>query len=95
VPPFGTSFLLVIGALPFWERPRRLPPAQASLKGVNAAVVGLLLAARYSPVWITGITNANDFALATVTFLLLFMWQTPPWLVVLLSALGGALLGIF
>jgi chromate transporter len=91
---FLPSFLLVIGALPFWEGLRRLPPAQAALRGVNAAVVGLLLAALYNPIWITGITSPGDFALAATAFLLLFMWQTPPWLVVVLSALGGALLGM-
>jgi chromate transporter len=89
---FLPSFLLVLGALPYWEDLRRKPAAQAALRGVNAAVVGLLLAALYNPVWTAGITNAGDFALAAAAFLLLFMWQTPPWLVVLLSAAGGALL---
>jgi chromate transporter len=89
---FLPSFLLVIGALPFWEELRRRPLAQAALRGVNAAVVGLLLAALYQPVWTVGITNAADFALASAAFLLLFMWQTPPWLVVILSAAGGALI---
>jgi chromate transporter len=89
---FLPSFLLVIGALPFWEELRRRAAAQAALRGVNAAVVGLLLAALYQPVWTSGITNAADFALAIAAFLLLFMWQTPPWLVVILSALAGALL---
>jgi chromate transporter len=89
---FLPSFLLVIGALPFWEELRRRPAAQAALRGVNAAVVGLLLAALYQPVWTSGIGNAADFALAVAAFVLLFMWQTPPWLVVILSALAGALL---
>ena len=66
------------------------PTAQAALRGVNAAVVGLLLAALYHPVWTSGITSPYDFALAVAAFLLLFMWQIPPWLVVMLSALGGA-----
>jgi chromate transporter len=87
---FLPSFLLVIGALPFWEELRRRPLAQAALRGVNAAVVGLLLAALYQPVWTVGITSTADFALAVAAFLLLFMWQTPPWLVVILCALGGA-----
>ncbi len=87
---FLPSALLVIGALPFWESLRRQPLAQAALKGVNAAVVGLLLAALYHPVWTAGITSARDFALAIAAFLLLFMWQTPPWLVVILTAIGGA-----
>jgi len=90
VATFLPSFLLVIGTLPFWDGLRRRPWAQAALRGVNAAVVGLLLAALYNPVWTAGITNAYDFALAIAAFLLLFMWQVPPWLVVVLSALGGA-----
>ena len=64
--------------------------AQAALRGVNAAVVGLLVAALYNPVWTAGITNSGDFGLACTAFLLLFMWQTPPWLVVLLCAAAGA-----
>jgi chromate transporter len=86
---FLPSFLLVMGALPFWEALRRTPRIQAALKGVNAAVVGLLLAALYTPVWTAGITSARDFALALTAFLLLFMWQWPPWLVVILSAAAG------
>ncbi|MPZ56785.1 MAG: chromate efflux transporter [Rhizobiales bacterium] len=87
---FLPSFLLVIGALPFWDQLRRRPGAQSVLRGVNAAVVGLLLAALYNPVWTAGIIGPADFALAAAAFLLLFMWQVPPWLVVVLSAIGGA-----
>uniref|UniRef100_UPI0038D04C75 chromate efflux transporter n=1 Tax=Limobrevibacterium gyesilva TaxID=2991712 RepID=UPI0038D04C75 len=86
------SSLLVIGALPFWEELRRRPLAQAALRGVNASVVGLLLAALYHPVWTAGILGAGDFALAITAFLLLFLWKTPPWAVVALSAIGGAVL---
>ncbi len=92
---FVPSFLLVAGALPFWEDLRRTPAAQAALRGVNAAVVGLLLAALYNPVWTAGILSAGDFVLAAAAFLLLVMWQTPPWLVVVLSAVGGAVLAAF
>jgi len=88
------SFLLVMGALPFWESVRRRPTAQAVMRGVNAAVVGLLLAALYHPVWTAGIASPKDFALCVVAFLLLFMWQTPPWLVVLFSAGAGAMLAL-
>lgn len=90
---FVPSFLLVIGALPFWEELRRRSAAQAALRGINAAVVGILLAALYDPVWTAGITGPLDFALGAGAFLLLFMWKTPPWLVVILCALGGALIG--
>jgi len=89
---FLPSFLLVIGPLPFWDDLRRQPRAQSALRGVNAAVVGLLLAALYNPVWTTGITNARDFALGCIAFLLLFVWKTPPWLVVVFCAVGGAAL---
>jgi chromate transporter len=91
---FLPSFLLVIGALPFWEQLRGRMTAQAALRGVNAAVVGLLLAALYRPVWTTGITGAADFGLAIAAFVLLFMWQTPPWLVVMLCALAGAAIAV-
>jgi chromate transporter len=91
---FVPSFLLVFGALPFWEDLRRKPQAQAALRGVNAAVVGLLLAALYNPVWTAGILGAGDFMLAAIAFLLLLMWQTPPWLVVIVSAAGGAALAM-
>jgi chromate transporter len=92
---FLPSFLLVIGAMPFWEALRKGTIAQAALKGVNAAVVGLLLAALYHPVWTAGITSAKDFALAIVAFLLLFMWKTPPWLVVILNAVAAGALASF
>jgi chromate transporter len=92
---FLPSFLLVIGTFPFWDELRRLPSAQAALRGVNASVVGLLLAALYNPVWTAGIKGPYDFALAIAAFLLLFMWQVPPWLVVVLSAVGGGLMAAF
>jgi len=92
---FLPAFFLILGALPFWDDLRRRPGAQSALRGVNAAVVGLLLAALYNPVWTAGITSAYDFALAVAAFLLLFMWQLPPWLVVVLSALGGAAIAQF
>jgi chromate transporter len=89
---FLPSFLLVIGPLPFWDELRRRSWAQSALRGVNAAVVGLLLAALYNPVWTAGILGPADFALGAAAFLLLFMWQVPPWIVVVLSAVGGALI---
>jgi chromate transporter len=90
---FLPAFLLVIGPLPFWDELRARPWAQSALRGVNAAVVGLLLAALYNPVWTSGILAAPDFALAAVAFLLLFIWSTPPWLVVIVCAIGGAAIG--
>jgi chromate transporter len=91
---FLPSFLLVIGMLPFWDRLRRRDWVQSALRGVNAAVVGVLLAALYNPVWKAGITGPYDFALAAVAFLALYMWQTPPWLVVAFGAAGGVLISI-
>ncbi|MEP5462084.1 MAG: chromate transporter, partial [Marinobacter alexandrii] len=86
---FASSFLLVLGALPFWEALRRDRRVQKALLGVNAAVVGLLLAALYRPVWTSGILSPADFALALGAFTLLVFWKLPAWLVVILSALGG------
>lgn len=86
---FLPSFLLVAGALPFWDALRHERAVRRALLGVNAAVVGLLLAALYNPVWISAIHVPGDFALALAAFLLLALWKVPPWLVVVLSALGG------
>jgi chromate transporter len=86
---FAPSFLLVIGAMPFWDALRRIGAVRNALLGVNAAVVGLLLAALYDPVWTSAILSAADFGLALAAFTLLVFWKTPPWLVVILTALGG------
>jgi chromate transporter len=86
---FLPAFLLVIGPLPFWDALRRKAWAQAMLRGVNAAVVGLLLSALYHPVWTSAITGTGDFLLGAAAFLLLFLWKAPPWLVVAFCALGG------
>jgi chromate transporter len=83
------SFLLLIGTLPFWNALRKQHSFQAALRGINAAVVGLLLAALYSPVWTSTIKAPIDFLLALTTFGLLVVWKCPPWLVVLLAALVG------
>jgi len=88
---FVPSFLLVAGALPFWEPLRRSAHAQAALAGVNAAVVGLLLAALYDPVWTSAILGAVDFGLALLAFVALVFWRMPPWAVVLACATAGAL----
>ncbi|MDE0815583.1 MAG: chromate efflux transporter [Alphaproteobacteria bacterium] len=86
---FASSFLLVIGAMPFWDALRRITAIRNALMGVNAAVVGLLLAALYDPVWTSAILSAADFGLAMAAFTLLVFWKTPPWLVVVLTAFGG------
>ncbi len=87
---FLPAFFLTIGPLPFWDILRRRPAFQSVLRGVNAAVVGLLLAALYDPVWTSAVKDASDFALAAAALGLLVLWKLPPWLVVILSALGGA-----
>ena len=88
-PDPAAAAALVVGALPFWDVLRRRPQAQAALRGVNAAVVGLLLAALYDPVWTSGIRTPADFALAAAALLLLAAWKLPPWLVVIVTALAG------
>ena len=89
---FLPAFLLVIGALPFWDLLRSRVAFQKALSGINAAVVGLLLAALYRPVWTSAIHNPADFALGLVAFGLLAFRKWPPWLVVLLTAAGGEVL---
>jgi len=84
------SFLLLIGVLPFWDALRRRGAIRAALAGVNAAVVGLLLAALYTPVWTSAIHTPADFAIGIVAFLLLAMWAVPPWVVVILGALAAS-----
>jgi chromate transporter len=91
---FAPSFLLVMGALPFWESLRRSPRTQAALAGVNAAVVGLLLAALYQPVWTSAIFSAGDFGLALIGLVALMVWKLPPWLVVVGSGAAGWLLSL-
>jgi len=89
---FLPSFLLIAGALPFWDFLRSVPVFQSALKGVNAAVVGLLLTALYAPVWTSAIHSPADFGLGLVAFGLLMFWKCPPWLVVALTAAGGELI---
>jgi len=91
---FLPSFLLVFGALPFWEQLRRSVHTQAALAGVNAAVVGLLLAALYHPVWTSAILTPADFALALLALAALMYWKFPPWLIVLASGAVGWLFSL-
>jgi chromate transporter len=90
---FLPAFLLVLGALPIWSTLRANPAAQSALAGINAAVVGLLAAAFYNPVWIGAILTPVDFAVAAVAFALL-RFRVPQWAVVLLGAAAGALAGL-
>ena len=91
---FLPSFLLIFGALPFWEQLRRSVHTQAALAGVNAAVVGLLLAALYQPVWTSAVQKPEDFGLALMAFVALMFWKLPPWLVVLGCGAAGWLLSV-
>ncbi|HJV57725.1 MAG TPA: chromate efflux transporter [Methylomirabilota bacterium] len=86
---FLPGALLLIGTLPFWDALRARPAFRAALRGINAAVVGLLLAALYQPVWTSAIHAPADFALALAAFGLLTLWGAPPWLVVAFCAAGG------
>ena len=90
---FAPSFLLIVGVTPFWNALRGRPAAQGALMGANAAVVGLLAAAFYNPVWTTAVASPVDVGLALAAFLLLAAWKAPPWLVVGLTALAAEALG--
>lgn len=91
---FVPSFLLVFGVMPFWERLRANGRVQAALAGVNAAVVGLLLAALYNPVWTSAIFGPLDFMLALIALVALMVWRLPPWLVVLAGGVAGWALAV-
>ncbi len=93
---FAPSFLLATGLLPFWDTLRQRQGMQAMLRGVNAAVVGVLLAALYTPVWTAGVHTPAGFGIALSAFLALTMWAIPPWIVVIAGgvvASGVAALG--
>ncbi|NNU84572.1 chromate efflux transporter [Geobacillus sp. BMUD] len=92
---FLPSFLLVLGAFPFWHWLRHQPRFQAALAGINAAVVGILLAALYDPIWTKAVNEPADFAFVLVAFLLLAVWKWPAWAVVLVSFVGGWLRALF
>lgn len=89
---FLPGLLLVAGVLPFWDALRSKPGAQALMRGANAAVVGILAAALYTPVFTTAILDAASFGLALVCFVLLTAWKLPPWLVVVIAGVAGSLL---
>lgn len=86
---FLPAWLLIAGALPFWQTLRTRNWAQAAMRGANAAVVGILLAALYNPIWKEGVRDALDFATVLAAFGLLQWWRLPAWFIVLLSAAAG------
>lgn len=86
---FLPGFLLLVGVIPFWQRLSQNAWAPALMRGTNAAVVGILGAALYDPVWTSAIKGPGAFALALICFVLLVVWKMPPWAVVVISALGG------
>ncbi len=91
---FLPGFLLLVGTLPFWNRLRGRPLAQAGMAGANAAVVGILAAALYNPVFVSAVLSPLDFALAATGFVALIAFKAPPWMVVLGLAVAGGVLGL-
>lgn len=91
---FLPGFLLLVGALPFWDAWRTRPLAQAGMRGANAAVVGLLGAALYDPVWVSAVLQPMDFVLALAGFVALVAWKAPPWTVVLALGVAGGTAGL-
>lgn len=89
---FLPAFLLILGALPFWDSLRNNPNIKGAIMGVNAAVVGILISALYNPIWTSSILRPIDFGLASILFSMLVYWKLPPWIVVLTGAIGGSLM---
>lgn len=89
---FLPAILLIFGTLPFWNALRNNPKIKGALTGINAAVVGILIAALYKPIWTTAILKPLDFVVASILFSMLVFWKLPPWSVVLTGAVLGALL---
>lgn len=89
---FLPSFLLLAGALPFWQTLRMNRRAQAALMGINAAIVGILLAALYNPIWYDAVRSPRHFVIVLLVFLLLYIWKRQPWQSVLIAALAGWLI---
>ena len=86
---FLPGFLVLVGVLPFWDALRTRPRVRAGMRGANAAVVGILGAALYTPVFTTAVTGPGPFVLALTAFVLLTAFRVPPWVVVIVGALGG------
>ncbi|MGG4167905.1 chromate transporter [Rossellomorea vietnamensis] len=91
---FLPAFLLITGTLPFWDSLRQNPKIKGALMGVNAAVVGILIAAFYHPIFTSSIQAPVDFAFAAILFSMLVYWKLPPWMVVIAGALGGIVIKI-
>ena len=91
---FLPGFLILVGVLPFWDALRRRPGAQGFIRGASAAVVGILAAALYDPVFTSAIVDGGSFALAVAAFVLLVVAKAPPWSVVLLGAAAGVVLSL-
>ncbi|MBO0993684.1 chromate transporter [Bacillus sp. SD088] len=89
---FLPAFLLILGALPFWDILRNNPKIKGAIMGVNAAVVGILISAFYNPIWTSSILAPIDFALAAILFSMLVYWKLPPWIIVMTGAIGGSLM---
>ncbi len=89
---FLPAFLLILGALPFWDSLRSNPKVKGAIMGVNAAVIGILISAFYFPIWTSSILAPVDFALAALLFSMLTYWKLPPWIIVVTGAIGGSLL---
>lgn len=86
---FLPAFLLIIGTLPFWHALRHFAKIRGALLAVNAAVVGILIAAFYQPIWISTIIEAKDFVFAVILFSLLAFWKVPSWVIVIIGIIGG------
>lgn len=91
---FLPAFLLILGALPFWDSLRNNPKIKGAIMGVNAAVIGILISAFYFPIWTSSILAPVDFALAAILFSMLAYWKLPPWVIVVSGAIGGSLLSL-
>lgn len=89
---FLPAFLLILGALPFWDQLRGNVKIKGAIMGVNAAVIGILISALYFPIWTSSILAPADFALAAILYSMLAYWKLPPWMIVLTGAIGGSLL---
>ncbi|PEA52751.1 ChrA protein [Bacillus pseudomycoides] len=91
---FLPAFLLVVGVLPFWDALRRKPYVQGAMFGINAAVVGILLAAFYHPIWTSSVMQPTDFVVALLLFTMLAFWKMPPLVIVIIGAISGMILAV-